>query len=141
MRGARARLPALSTTPIAMPRLDSEADTDRLVLAYSEHAGWSFGCAEQFAAPIEVQAALNDHEAISYRPRDDYGRSRHEFPAMVAELVRRLGGARRVGESRVGVGVHVRESVSMRMGVRVCSAHERLQVRARSSISRSTCFL
>ena len=32
---------------------------------------------------MQVQAALNDHEAITFRPRDDGGRSRHEFPAMV----------------------------------------------------------
>ena len=36
-----------------------------------------------------MQAALNDHEAITFRPRSE-GRKRHEFPAMVAEMVKRM---------------------------------------------------
>ena len=62
---------------------------DRLVAVYSEEAGWSFGCAEQKAACKEVQDALNDHEAITYRPKTQ-GRLRHEFPVMTEQLVMTL---------------------------------------------------
>ena len=81
-------------------RVDKASGNDRLVAVYSEQAGWSFGCAEQKAAAPHVRGALEDHEAATYRPRAEAGggrgsrhhRSRHEFPAMVAELARRLGG-------------------------------------------------
>ena len=81
-------------------RLDKDSGTDRLTAVYSGPAGWSFGCDEQKAAAPHVRAALEDHEAATYRPRAEAGggrgsrhhRSRHEFPAMVAELARRLGG-------------------------------------------------
>ena len=69
-------------------RLDKASGDDRLVCAHSE---WKFGCAEQQAASANVQAALSQHEAITHRPQDDGGRSRHEFPAMVSQLVKMLG--------------------------------------------------
>ena len=37
-----------------------------------------------------MQQALNDHEAITYRPKDNDGRCRHEFPAMVEQLFKCL---------------------------------------------------
>ena len=49
-------------------RLDKASGNDRFVGVYSEAAGWTFGCAEHRQASPEVQAALNDHEAITYRP-------------------------------------------------------------------------
>ena len=81
-------------------RLDKDSGTDRLTAVYSGPAGWSFGCDEQKAAAPHVRGALEDHEAATYRPQAEAGggrggrhyRSRHEFPAMVAELARRLGG-------------------------------------------------
>ena len=38
-----------------------------------------------------MQEDLDAHEAICHRLRDPGGRSRHEFPAMVAQLLLRLG--------------------------------------------------
>jgi len=66
----------------------------RLVLVCRSAAeGWLFGDenAEVAAAPEEVQDALNDHEAITYRERSDEAGHRHEFPAMVTQLCRLLG--------------------------------------------------
>ena len=74
---------------IRVLRRDEASGCDRLVCAYSEERGWSFGCAEQKSAPIAVQEALNEHEAITYRPGST-GRLRHEFPAMMLQLVRQL---------------------------------------------------
>ena len=51
---------------------------DRLVMSYSEE-DWYFGCSEQKAAPQAIQKCLNDHEAITYRPKSN-GFRRHEFP-------------------------------------------------------------
>jgi hypothetical protein len=70
--------------------LDRERGDDRLVLTYAAELGWSFGCAEQKGASATVREALDSHEAVTYRPRDEGGRSRHEFPAMVAHLLCRL---------------------------------------------------
>ena len=68
---------------------------DRLVLIYCAHGdgSWSFGGEEHRAAPAEVQNALNSHEAITYRAPCPGGRLRHEFPAMLAQLLKKLGAA------------------------------------------------
>ena len=70
---------------------DAACRRDRIVCVFSTAAGWTFGCKAQQQAPADVQACLNDHEAICYRPRDDSGPSRHEFGAMVAQVLVKLG--------------------------------------------------
>jgi hypothetical protein len=66
---------------------DLDSDRDRIIAVFSESAGWEFGCLEQLAAPHLVQACLNEHEAISYRPPQPTGPDRHEFGAMVDHIV------------------------------------------------------
>ena len=44
---------------------DRTSSTDRFVAIFSEQDGWKFGCAEQKSAPAEVQAALEQHEALA----------------------------------------------------------------------------
>lgn len=73
-------------------RVDRGLQQDRIVALYSENAGWSFGCEEQTQAPADIQACLSNHEAITYRPADPGGRSRHEFQAMIAKLASKLCG-------------------------------------------------
>lgn len=72
---------------------DVACSRDRIVCVFSTAAGWTFGCKAQQQAPTDVQACLNDHEAICYRARDDSGPSRHEFGAMVAQVLIKLGAA------------------------------------------------
>jgi hypothetical protein len=81
---------------------DKGQQEDRIVAMYSSEAGWQFGCEEQRQSSEQVQACLNNHEAITYRAPKPEGSSRHEFPAMVAHLVAKLGAAGAVGgdESR-----------------------------------------
>ena len=85
-------------------RHDKEAQQDRIVAVFSEDDGWYFGCDEQKSASDEVQACLNEHEAICFRPKDE-GPNRHELPAMVGQLLAKLGGcsARIVADSDVNV--------------------------------------
>ena len=70
---------------------DARKKQDRIVAVYGEDEGWRFGCDEHKNASGQVQACLNDHEAIAFRPRNPGGRSSHEFPAMVAQLGKKLG--------------------------------------------------
>eukprot|EP01047_Picozoa_sp_COSAG01_P035209 COSAG01_NODE_2686_length_7252_cov_3.534741_1_plen_1620_part_00 len=70
---------------------DARAQQDRITAVYSEEQGWSFGCDEQRAASQAVQACLNEHEAIAYRRKDLRGRDRHEHPAMIQQLLLKLG--------------------------------------------------
>ena len=70
---------------------DATTGKDRLVAAYSEAAGWKFGCTAQQQADPAVKQMLDQHEALVCRRPDPAGRSRHEFRAMVQELVR-IGG-------------------------------------------------
>ena len=76
---------------------DRASQEDRLVMVCrTKEEGWRFdktgpnANAEVRDAPREVQAALNDHEAITYRAPNSNGASRHEFPAMLEQLLRRL---------------------------------------------------
>ena len=69
--------------------LGRDAHRERLAAVFSEQAGWCFGCAEQKAAPVAVQDALSELEALSYRPKST-GRSRHEFSVMMAQLLKVL---------------------------------------------------
>ena len=69
---------------------DAATGADRVVLVFHEAAGWKFGCAEQIGAPLVVRRCLEEHEAIAYRPRDEGGSRRHEFPAMVRQLMKKL---------------------------------------------------
>ena len=66
--------------------------TDRLVLACrTTQEGWVFGSAnpDVAAAPSEVQTALNDHEAITFRaPMPAEPDGGHEFAAMFTHLIR-----------------------------------------------------
>ena len=71
-------------------RQDAKQQQDRIVLVFSESLGWSFGCAEHQGAPSEVQACINNHEAIAYRERKD-GNAQHEFMAMFNHLLNELG--------------------------------------------------
>lgn len=71
---------------------DQSRQQDRIVAVYSQEAGWSFGCEEQKQASDAVQQCLNDHEAICYRaPDGESGAKCHEFPAMVCQLMKKLG--------------------------------------------------
>ena len=71
---------------------DRGASVDRLVCIYSEDLGWAFNCSEHNDAPREVKTALDNHEAMTFRPRGPDGRSRHEFPTFLAQLMKaRLG--------------------------------------------------
>ena len=78
---------------------DKRRQTDRLVVVYSAHAnnsaaiystedGWDFAGNEKKSAPKEVQAALDQHEALTYRPKD--GIKDHEFRALIDQLVQCL---------------------------------------------------
>ena len=72
---------------------DRASQIDRLVLVCrTKMEGWNFDKkenAEIREAPDEVQAALENHEAITYRAPSQ-GASRHEFSIMVDNLMRRL---------------------------------------------------
>ena len=72
-------------------RLDAAAQQDRIVAIFSADAGWEFGCDAQRQAPADVQSCLNDHEAICFRKKDDEGPGRHEFGAMISQLLTKLG--------------------------------------------------
>jgi hypothetical protein len=76
---------------------DQDQQEDRIVAMYNSEAGWQFGCEEQKKSSEQVQACLNGHEAITYRAPGPEGSSRHEFPAMVAHLVAKLGAAGAAG--------------------------------------------
>eukprot|EP01047_Picozoa_sp_COSAG01_P044680 COSAG01_NODE_4062_length_5387_cov_6.700076_1_plen_1267_part_00 len=52
--------------------------------------GWKFGCDEQQRASVQVHNRLEQLEALPYRQPDPDGPRRHEFPAMLSELRRRL---------------------------------------------------
>ncbi len=70
---------------------DEQTRSDRLVCLYSEKAGWTFkDNQEKESAEQHVQRAIDGHEALSYRPKTD-GMSRHEFPALLIEVAKRLG--------------------------------------------------
>jgi hypothetical protein len=69
---------------------DKAASRDRIQAIYSKRAGWEFGCSEHKAAPDAVCSCLDDHEAMEFRPRDDSGPCRHEFPAMVEHLLLKM---------------------------------------------------
>eukprot|EP01044_Picomonas_judraskeda_P001313 COSAG03_NODE_76_length_14245_cov_10.406122_9_plen_1576_part_00 len=73
-------------------QIDMAAQQDRIVAMFSEAAGWKFGCDEHNSAPSVVKACIDDHEAIAYRAKDP-GANCHEFPAMLAQLLRKLGAA------------------------------------------------
>jgi serine/threonine protein kinase len=70
---------------------DARLQQDRIVAAFSEAAGWRFGCDEQLSALPRVKACIDDHEAVAFRPPDPDGPNCHEFPAMVAQLLTKLG--------------------------------------------------
>jgi hypothetical protein len=108
-------------------RVDKEAGQDRIVAVYCEEAGWRFGCDEQTQASAEVQACLNDHEAITYRRKDPAGASRHEFPAMAAHLRAKLLGPGG-GGGGAAVGVRGGEAAPPLAGVRdrLAAAERRL---------------
>ena len=58
---------------------------------YCEKAGWTFKDNEEKAkAKVHVQIAIDSHEALAFRAKTS-GSARHEFPALIAELARRLG--------------------------------------------------
>ena len=92
---------ALSGSPLsqlveALNQDDAAAFTggkrSRLVLvSRAQGEGWSFGLGnpEIAAAPQVVRAALNDHEAVTYR-EPSQGASSHEFPAVVAQVCKLL---------------------------------------------------
>eukprot|EP01045_Picozoa_sp_COSAG04_P005723 COSAG04_NODE_269_length_18509_cov_13.576480_2_plen_958_part_00 len=71
--------------------VDARCHRDRIVSVYSEDAGWAFGCDEHRNAPEEVKQCLDEHEALSFRPYDPTGADRHEFPAMMGQLLKNLG--------------------------------------------------
>ena len=70
-------------------KADREAGTDRIVFVFDPNS-WKFGSDEQKSSTQEVQGALNGHEAITFRPKDDEGAQCHEFPAMMQQLLSKL---------------------------------------------------
>ena len=86
---------ALSTKPLdeyleRAIATDKAASRDRIEMVFSKQAGWVFGCAEHKAASDAIRACIDAHEAMEFRPRDDTGPNRHEFYAMVEQLVLKL---------------------------------------------------
>ena len=59
---------------------------------------------------------MDEHEAITYRPRED-GASCHEFPAMVRQLLRKLG---------AGTAAVAQETQPVAEGVPVAGVRDRL---------------
>jgi len=68
---------------------DKANKTDRFVIVY-DPAVWDFAGAEKQGADADVQDVIDNHECVTWRPPTTAG-SRHEFPAMVNELLIRLG--------------------------------------------------
>ena len=68
---------------------DKAVQTDRFVIVY-DPAVWDFAGAEKKGADTDVQDVVDNHECVTWRPPTATG-SRHEFPAMVNELLIRLG--------------------------------------------------
>jgi serine/threonine protein kinase len=80
---------------ITVLECDDEMCRDRLVfVCQPQRAGWTFGLhnPDVAAAPDRVQAALNDHEAVTYRALAPQTGSRHEFQAMTDHLLGKLVG-------------------------------------------------
>ena len=83
------------TQLITVLECDDEMCRDRLVfVCQSQRAGWTFGLdnPDVAAAPDRVQAALNDHEAVTFRALAPQTGSRHEFQAMTDHLLGKLVG-------------------------------------------------
>ena len=84
---------------------DRAAHRDRIVAVFSEEMGWHFGCDEHNSAPAQVKACIDDHEAIAFRPKDSEGANCHEFPAMVRQLLVKLGVG--IAATSASPGAHV----------------------------------
>lgn len=74
--------------------LDQDQDLVKgriIFICHSEKDGWKFGGENQAInkSPRQVQVALNENEAIVYRPQS-LGGSRHEFPSMIAYIFNML---------------------------------------------------
>ena len=67
---------------------DAQSKRDRIVALYHPES-WDFRCDEKQAAPPNIQACLNGHEAITFRPQTE-GANRHEFDAMARQLASQL---------------------------------------------------
>ena len=72
-------------------RQDRASNRDRIVAVFSQADGWRFGCDEQRQSAPEVQACIDAHEAIAFRPVGEIGERQFEFDAMMGELLSRLG--------------------------------------------------
>ena len=94
---------------------DQRLGCDRIVAVFCERAGWHFGCDEHKAAPDDVRACVDGHEALAYRPREPSGANRHEFPAMVARLQQLLGVGVAGASTHVDVAELERAARCMRM--------------------------
>jgi hypothetical protein len=60
---------------------------DRILMVYSESAGWLFYGEEHRSAPGPIQDLLNTHEAMVYRDETRYN---YEHTSMVYEIIKRL---------------------------------------------------
>ena len=69
--------------------LDQETRQDRIVALF-DPGTWDFNSEEKNQAPKLVQDCLNSHEAIAFRARDLNGPTKHEFPAMMKQLRKKL---------------------------------------------------
>ena len=76
--------------------LAQDDEEDRIVAVYDSDS-WEFSCEAQKKSTEDIQKALNDHEAIVFRPSTDDGRQ-HEAAAMSRELLKELGAGARGGE-------------------------------------------
>ena len=84
---------------------DRAKGADRVVMVCrTSSEGWVFGAEENpeiAAAPAEVQQALNGHEAMTFRAPSNSG-SRHEFPALLKNLLDRLAPSCSTGPVKSG---------------------------------------
>lgn len=80
--------------------------------------------ATQKSAPADVQKALNDHEAMVFRSGAIEGR-RHEFEAMVRELLKKLGCGARGGEVRLAAATGRKSGEVERLRNELAERHDR----------------
>ena len=102
---------------------DAAIEEDRIVAVY-DGASWEFSCDAQKSAPADVQKALNDHEAMVFRSGAIEGR-RHEFEAMVRELLKKLGCGARGGEVRLAAATGRKSGEVERLRNELAERHDR----------------
>ena len=114
------------TTPAPLQQLvgviqqDRASNHDRIVAVFSQADGWQFGCDEQKQSTPEVQACIDAHEAIAFRPVGEFGERQFEFDAMMKELLSRLGTTTSVGQLCSSDAVVVPLTADVRERLSIC---------------------